>query len=126
MLKLRKEQIVIFETLFNKKFRADVLMHAREDLAEETESMSDEDIDFLIDDAVTRAYANGISFERNIMLFFDLLILKGRHFDKDRKNQWINKILTDNDLDENAKMDTIYLRLAAIENRETEELEEMG
>ena len=126
MLKLRKEQIAIFEALFNKKFRADILKHAREDLAEETEEMSDEDIDFLIDEAITRGYSNGIAFERNIMLFFDLLIFKGRHFEKDRKNRWINKVLTDEDLDENAKMETIYLRLAAIENRETQELEEMG
>ena len=126
MLEIRKEQMVVFETLFKERFRSMLTRHARDELAAETESMNDVELEELIDEAVIRGKAYGIVSERDVMLFFDLLILQGQDFDQRRKFQWMSRILADESVDGTTKMDSIYGRLAALENRETQELEEMG
>lgn len=118
MLTIRKDQMAAFEVKLARKFRAQLRNHARNDLAAETEKISDLDLETMIDGALERGKGYGVTSERDVSLFFDLMILKGRGFDQDRKLSWIRKILTDETMEGSAKMNAIYMRIAALENRE--------
>jgi hypothetical protein len=117
MLTIRRQQMAVFEAHFERRFRADLLRHVRTDLAEESKHLSDGDVDRMITEAIERGRTYAVTSERDVALFLDLMLLKGRNFDHHPKLQWIARILKDKDLEGAAKMKAIYRRLAALENR---------
>jgi hypothetical protein len=118
MLTIRKEQMAVFEAHFDRQFRAGLLRHVRTDLPTESKAMSDGDVDGMITQAIERGRPYGVTSERDVALFLDLMLLKGRDFDRDPKLRWMGNILKDKDLEGAAKMNAIYHRLAALENRQ--------
>jgi hypothetical protein len=118
MLTIRKEQMAVFEAQFDRRFRASLLQHVRTDLPAESKPLSDPDLDSMITQAIERCRPYGVTSERDVALFLDLMLLKGRDFDREPKHRWMAKILQDKDLEGAAKMKAIYQRLAALENRQ--------
>jgi len=117
MLIIRKEQMSVFETQFSRRFRDGLLEHVRTEFAESVKNLADPALQRLLDDAITRSLTYGVTAERDVALFADLLFLLGHQFDREARLGWARKILLDSSLDGEAKMKAIYSRLAAMENR---------
>lgn len=117
MLTIRKEQMGVFETLFQERFRENLRLHLRGELAEETKGITDAELGRLIQVGIERARGYEITTERDITLFVDLMFLKGRDFDRDPTLPWVRTTLINKQLDGEAKMQAIFRRLAAFENR---------
>ena len=116
MIKIRPKQMTVMGTEMFRKFRSRLKEHARAEFPEATADMTDPTLDQWIDDALARGKKHGITSERDVNLFFDLFFLKGRNFDKDPATPWVQKILHDESLEGDYKMDVIYQRFAALEN----------
>jgi hypothetical protein len=70
----------------------------------------------LVGEGIIRGRIYGVTTERDLTLFIDLLFLAGQDFDHNRKMTWARRILLDKNLDGTAKMQAIYQRLGALEN----------
>lgn len=119
MLTIRKEQMGVFETLFLERFRKTLRLHLREEFAEETTKMTDGELDKLIQLASDRARTYNVTTECDVTLFADLMFLKSRDFDRDPALPWVRTMLLDRELDGATKMQAIYRRFAAFENRKS-------
>ena len=117
MLIIRKEQMAVFEKHLDSRFHEFLRKHVREYMAVEEKELSNQSVDELIRLAISRASSYRVTMERDIALFLDLMILKGRDFDSDPKLLWARKILDSKDSDGSEKMQKIYRRLEAFENR---------
>lgn len=117
VLKIRKAQLQAFIVSMNADFRDSLRKHVRKDLAEESEDISDIDLEKYIDQALERSQEYEVTTERGISLFLGLMILHGNQFDEEPRFLWIRKILANSDMDGAVKMDTIYGRLAVLDNR---------
>ena len=117
MLTIRPQQIAALEADVVRRFEKKSRRHFREEFPEETRTMSDADCNEVVRRAVERGKRYGVTTERDVLLFADLMLLKGRNFDQDASLAWVKKILLKTDMDGQTKMRTIYLRLAALEDR---------
>lgn len=117
MLIIRKEQMAVFEKHLDSRFHEFLRKHVREYMAVEEKELSNQSVDELIRLAISRASSYRVTMERDIALFLDLMILKGRDFDSDPKLLWARKILDSKDSDGSEKMQKIYRRLEAFESR---------
>ena len=117
MLTIRKQQMAVLEARLARQFRIGLRRHVREELEAEAKDITDSELDQMIQQAVERGRSYEVTAERDVSLFLDLMILKGRDFDRDPKFLWARKILVDKELDGAAKMKAIYGRLAVLENR---------
>ena len=117
MLTIRKEQMAVLEAHLARRFHAFLRQHVRRDLEIAEKSLSDSDLGELIKTAITRASAYEVTAERAVAMFLDLMLIKGRDFDRDPQLSWARKILDSKDVDGTAKMQRIYLRLEAFDNR---------
>ncbi len=116
MLTIRKEQMAVFEAHLERRFRASLHQHVRKDLEAEAKPLSDVELDRLVTLAIERGRTYGVTSERDVGLFLDLMLLKGRDFDRDPKLLWARKILNDKSQDGPTKMKAIYGRLATLDN----------
>lgn len=117
MLIIRKEQMAVFEKHLDSRFHTFLRKHIREYMAVDEKDLSNPGVDELIKLAISRASSYRVTMERDIAMFLDLMILKGRDFDSDPKLLWARKILDSKDSDGSEKMQKIYRRLEAFENR---------
>ncbi len=113
MLIIRKQQMDALAATMGRRFRETLKMHLRQDLREETGSLSDEMLLRRMDAAIARARQHGLSSERDLALFVDLDFTLGQNFENQRNEMWIKRILTQKETAAAAKMDLIYQRLAA-------------
>lgn len=117
MLVIRKEQMAVFEAHLSQRFRQQARQHVKDEFPTQTKTLTDPAIDKAIADGMERARLYEVTAERDILLFVDLNFSFGPNFENDRKMAWAKKILLDKSMEGPAKMEAIYRRLAAYENR---------
>jgi len=65
-----------------------------------------------IEDGIERAGGYGIHSQREVSLFIFLLHESGPDFERKGRNRWMERVLRDQGLEEQEKMDLIYKRLS--------------
>ena len=113
MLIIRKEQLAVLEAHMLGRFRERLLRHLRTELPAETQSRTDEQLFAMIDDGLRRGRGFGVTTERDLTLFVDLMFLHSPKFDEAPDMAWARNILMNHELDGETKMSLIYQRLAA-------------
>jgi len=113
MLIIRKEQLAVLEAHMLGRFRERLLRHLRIELPAETQTLADEQLFPMIDDGLRRGRGFGVTTERDLTLFVDLLFLHSPHFEEAPDMAWAKKILVNCELAGENKMSLIYQRLAA-------------
>lgn len=113
MLIVRKEQMAVLEAYMAERFRSSLRKHLRAELREETRNLSDEQIKPLIEEGIQRGRQYGVTTERDLTLFVDLIFLHSPKFEDAPDMNWTKRILLNKELEGDAKMDLIYKQLAA-------------
>jgi hypothetical protein len=93
MLTLRKEQISVFGPLGKKAFEDRMLAHLKKVFPEQSKSLDEPKLRETIQYGLQRAAAYGITSERDVCKYIDLIILHGRDFDKDPNLPWAQSVL---------------------------------
>ena len=109
MLKIRPEQVAVFEDHQREKFETRTVAHLREIFPAETAEAEggEEEIRGWIRAGVERAESFGITRERDVTLFIDLDVGISAEFEKRRDMAWAREILED-ELPGTTKIDLIY------------------
>lgn len=113
MLTIRREQMTVLETHSAERFRESLRRQVRREFREETKAMDDAQLLRLVDQGLQRGRAYGLTSERSLTLFTDLLFAHSPAFDDAPDMRWAKRILLDKELDGEGKMNLIYKQLAA-------------
>jgi hypothetical protein len=113
MLVIRKEQMAVLEACMAERFRDSVRKHLRTELREETRPFSDAQIRPMIEEGIRRGRQYGVTTERDLTLFVDLIFLHSPKFEDAPDMKWAKKVLLNRELEGDVKMSLIYQRLAA-------------
>jgi len=116
MLTIRREQMTLLEAYMAKRFRESVFQHVRQALADETKDMPDQQVVHLIDQGIQRGRDYGLSSERDLISFVDLMFAISPTFENTPDMRWAKKILLDKTVEGDVKMSLIYQRLAALQS----------
>ena len=111
MLKIRKEQMEVHDANMLELFIKKMIIHLYDVFPEETKDMDKQKMRVFVEDGVKRASDYEITEEPQVALFIDLMMAMGPDFEKQKSNNWILRILTKEDLNQQEKMDLIYQRL---------------
>jgi hypothetical protein len=109
MLVLRKDQLDAFDTEAAARFRAELASHLRTHFAERFRGLSDDDLNAYVSHGIKRAQAYGIGVERAIALFVHRMAEHGDDFDTDPRRPWVARILNDDRIPGDHKMNEILL-----------------
>ena len=114
MLQIRQEQMDVLDACMLKCFIEKTIVHLRQVFRETCGEESDEDLGKRVQAGVDEAAVYDITDEREVVLFIDLMVDLGPGFQKQEPNLWMEEILTDETLDQEEKIDTIYTRLNGV------------
>jgi hypothetical protein len=117
MLVIRKEQMTVLEADTAKRFYDSLRKHLRTELHEETRALSDGQILPMIKEGVERGRQYGVTTERDLTLFVDLIFLLSPKFEDAPDMNWAKRILLNKEIEGGAKMGLIYKQLAARQAR---------
>jgi hypothetical protein len=109
MLKIRKEQYEQLGNIALKRFEDTMVEHIREFSPEHYEWLGEPIVRNVIEYGVERAEANGFETEPAVIMYIDLMLLLGSHFDTDPQLPWVAKILADESIaDPAARAEDLY------------------
>lgn len=91
-------------------FEARVLRHVRESFPKSFAELGEHRVLDLTRGAVVRAQAHGLTTERSVVMYLNLLFMLGSGFDDDPQLPWAAEILGDGGLAEAARSDAVYDR----------------
>jgi hypothetical protein len=111
MLTIRKEQKEKLDAVMRDRFVVKTVRHLREVFPDVLAAKSDKELVALIEEGIQRAEKYGITGEREVTLFIDLLAGLGSDFANQRPYRWIVRILNDAEYGPPEKMELIYRRL---------------
>jgi hypothetical protein len=113
MLTIRKEQMAAFERHLVARFETRLRRHSRSEFKAQTDGMTEEQLGAFIASSLQRGRSYGLTTERELTLFVDLLFLNSLNFDLAPERKWARTILVNPDLEGETKLSLIYQRLAA-------------
>lgn len=111
MLTIRKEQKEALDAVMRANFLAKTVAHLKELFPDGVGKNPDEELVALVEDGIKRAEKYGITAEREVTLFVDLLAGLGADFTNQRQYRWVVSMLNDKDYGPPEKMELIYRRL---------------
>ena len=111
MLRIRKEQIEVLERDRLARFQVRVLAHVRKIFPDDAQRLGDEEVQRIITEGVKKAATYGVTSERSVTLFIDVMFGVDRDFDQTKSMSWAIDILKDPRLHDSAKMTLIYEQL---------------
>jgi hypothetical protein len=121
MLKLRKQHLDAFEAQKVALFKTRVVAHIKAVWPAECAELGDAAVAEIVQGAIKRAVAFGLSSEHDVVRFVDLAFILAADFDTNPLGAWTRPILADRALAPNAKMDRLYQQMevefALIEKR---------
>ena len=120
MLQFRKIQMETFGEYMRQSFEDRMVKHIAEVFPTEYGAMVDPDtgdqpVRELVWDGVSKAEGYGITSERNVAMFIELMVEIAPDFDTRQDTAWTQELLRDEALPEDAKMDFIYEEFEAQE-----------
>ena len=121
MFKLRKEHLEAFEAEVVRLFATRVIAHVKVVWPAECGELGDATVASLVQSAIQRAAAIGLSTELDIVRFVDLQFILVKDFDTNPLSGWTRPILADRKLAPAEKLQRLYSRMeeefALIEKR---------
>lgn len=108
MLKIRKEQIEVFEQAAVRNFEDRMVNHLREFTPRHFRILQETDIRRVVRYGMERAQSHNLTSERSVRLYIEMMFMLGSHFDTDPQAPWAAEILSDRDItDEVARVDRL-------------------
>jgi hypothetical protein len=109
MLTIRKEQMAVFEAAEMNKFVEHMLVHLNKVFPNQCQALGEAKMRETIQHGIKRAAAYGITAERDVCKYIDLMIVFGRDFDVAPECAWAGEILNDKGLrNPTKKMDRLF------------------
>jgi len=93
MLTIRKEQMAAFARAETKKFEDRMLIHLNKFFPRQCAGLGEPKLRETIRYGIKRAAAYGVTAERDVNKYIDLMIVFGRDFDTDNRFRWAGEIL---------------------------------
>ncbi|MGA2987123.1 MAG: hypothetical protein ABSG32_25285 [Terriglobia bacterium] len=93
MLIIRKKQMAVFVEVEIEKFVDGMLVHLRKFFPRQCEAMGEPQLRETIRYGIKRAAAYGITAERDVYKYVDLMVVFGRDFDADKQFPWAGETL---------------------------------
>jgi|ERR1019366_2191180 hypothetical protein len=93
MLTIRKEQMAVFSQEEARKFEERMLVHLRKFFPKECEAGGAAQLRETVKHGLKRAGSYGITAERDVCKYIDLMIVFGCDFDMDKQYPWAGEIL---------------------------------
>lgn len=98
----------VFEEEALLDFEARVLRHVRENFPTSFEVLGESRVLDITRETVVGAQAHGLTTERSVVMYLNLLFMLGNGFDEDPQLPWAAEILGDGGLAEVVKIDALY------------------
>jgi hypothetical protein len=93
MLTIRPEQLAVLGQPQLKRFEDWMLAHLKKSFPKESESAGESEIRQMIQHGIKQAATYGITSERDVCKYVELMMVFGRDFDTDEKLPWAGQIL---------------------------------
>lgn len=108
-MKIRPEQMESFSEAAVQDFEDRMVVHLEKFFMEQCEALGEDEMRKAIREGIDRAAGHGITAERGVCKYIDLMFAFGRRFDESRELPWAQKILNDQALDDpGTKVDRLY------------------
>lgn len=117
MLLIRDAQMHVLHALARRQFEERMGAHLASVFPEEAGQLGPDGLRTLVGEGVEKARGYGLSREREVGLFLNLLVGLGARFDEDEAFEWAQRILRRGDLPGPTKMHRLYRRLERQEGR---------
>jgi hypothetical protein len=104
---IRQAQMDVFSQVEVQKFEDWMVAHLNKFFPGECNSLGETQLRELIGHGIRRAANHGITTERDVCKFIDLMIVFGRDFDRDGHNAWAREIL-DREKEPNTKVQALH------------------
>lgn len=98
----------VFEEAALRDFEARVSRHVRETFPKSFEVLGEARVLDILRGAVGRAQSHGLTTERSVVMYLNLMFMLGSGFDEDPQLPWAAEILGDGGLVEVGKIDALY------------------
>jgi hypothetical protein len=95
MLKIRKEQMAVFEQEAAQKFEDHMVQHLREFAPSHFKILEEAEIRKIIQYGINRAQSNNLRSERSIKVYIETMFMLGSGFASDPQYPWAAEILND-------------------------------
>lgn len=116
MLTIRKEQIAVFREPAINQFVKHVVVHLNKCFPAKCEALGEPRVSEMVKYGIQRAASYGISAERDLCKYVDLMVVFGPEFDQDPEFPWASAILNNQALiNPTTKVDRVY---KAVKNQE--------
>jgi hypothetical protein len=107
MLTIRREQLEALRKVDVKRFEREMMQHLRSRFRPQVSTLSDDELENLIQNAVVRAASHDVTLEGDVRRFLECVAIYGIDFDVNPQHAWAGKILCHDDSDGTTKMNMI-------------------
>ena len=111
MLTIRKEQMTLLAEHMREIYVQKTLKNLAKLFPEDPKAQDETAMRALIKEGIVKAAGYGITGERETSLFIFLMQEHGAGFEKQKDKRWMQRILLNEELEEEQKMDLLYKRL---------------
>jgi hypothetical protein len=108
MLKIRPEQVEVFEAAALKRFEDRMVEHLREFSPKHAQVLDEEQLRSVVRYAIERAESHGLTSERSIRIYTETMLMLGGNFDVDPQYPWAGEILSRTEEDQVTRIDGIF------------------
>jgi hypothetical protein len=118
MLTIRREQMEVLGAYMRQSFEDRLVQHIAQSFPAQFRKLApppgnDEPVRTLIKQGIERAGDHGITSERDVRRFIDLMVTLGPDFETKADTAWAQSILRDKTLPARVRMELIHQQLAA-------------
>lgn len=108
MLRIRKEQMKVFEGAALQTFEDEMMAHGRQFSPKMCEIIGDEYLRLAVHDGIERSFSYGFTNRGPARFFIEMMFILGGHFDTDPQYPWAGEILRDSQIDQMKRSESMY------------------
>jgi hypothetical protein len=98
MLIISNKQMRVFEEASERRYMQKMILHVRQYFPERCKNKADNDLLGILNKGSSRAKSYGITEQRDICKYFNVMFVLGYDFDNDETYPWARRILHDTSL----------------------------
>jgi len=126
MLRIRDEQMAVLRQDSLARFKERLMAHLRQEFPQESAPLDEAALRDFVDHGIQRASAYGITAQRDVCLYVDLMILHGRDVDRDPRHPEAARVLASKTLEPRQKLDRLHADLGAVPAAEEDDAPQGG
>lgn len=107
MLKIRKEQMAVFQEFMRTQFEDQMVRHLRSRFGEELIATSEQDLRTMIRAGTDKAARYEVTTEDDVRCYLEFMVTLGSDFDTNPACSWAGDILREEHYNGTAKMDRL-------------------